>query len=251
MNMNSVVLDKTSGLLHAYLECENSYLEPDAFPLLGYFSTLLHHNVVDDIWDADTAYELVCEHLRSLKITQHTGITPEVCERFTKEFVKNLKENVEEVWLVIPIGNAKSSSPIEFDRFLILPHQIPQQEKLDILTNRILLDKTAFLDFAAHTERAKSRYFYDNSLLCVRVKHQFERIYKRSRFVAIWLVATLRVLFFAEASFRDCERNYAVGPKPKESHLQVIGERNKQHRNVRDIDLTCRFSIEWLKIVDR
>jgi hypothetical protein len=249
--INQNLLFKTASLLHAYLESEEGYLEDD-LPIKGFFSSLQECIDLEGVWEPNMAYGLLSDYLDSLQIENHPDVTTDLCETFITRFVEDLRANIEDVWVLIPIGMASCDSVIAFDRFLLLPHQLARDKKLDVLAEYLPVDRESLTEKAAHFERTGSyRYFFDGALFGFHLTHQFDWVYRRAPFLAVWAVAVLRAMFHAEANFEDSEHAITLNFQPwlTLKHVDLIGERNEQTRSVQDADLSCPFSFSWLNSV--
>lgn len=101
---------------------------------------------------------------------------------------------------------------------------------------------------ARHTEVSRSKDFYNCTLLCIKVSHQTDWVYKRAREIGIWNVAFLRTMFhgFQKNKTRLSVANFSHNFE--NNHMLLL---SKQDWRCRHLPLwfnaSCPFPLDWLR----
>lgn len=193
--------DKAYNLLNYCLK--NDDWAPDNLSkvIISFIDESSKVDELKSIWDIEAVNNILYDLLHSFKdklVDNNPPVSRESSIEFTKLFRKNLKANIAPYWLIMPLHKAKLKDLIVFGDFLFIPDHLPRSKKLAILADKLCITSDEMNYRADHTEKSRSPYFYEYTLMCRKISHHTSFVQTFGYLILLLDFAILRVLKYSK-----------------------------------------------------
>jgi|GEM_PF-2844609 len=170
----------------------------------------------------------------------------DVLEIVLKDLLRNIAHHV----IVVPIPRADLNAIISFGNYMLLPHYLKRDEKIEQLarfSGKKYADAASILE---HTEKSRSPDFLKYPLLCIKEKQQSATIHFRALNMARLAIYAITTYYYAYISLENQGLYSSMASLirvPQASHIAILAKDNwRQRHNPLDFDPSMRFRLHWL-----
>jgi len=176
----------------------------------------------------------------------HIDIFPE----FINLLYQNLKINVSDDWVIIPLIDAELEKSIEINEnaFVIAGERL---DRINEISELIGIDSNELANRIEHTETSRSPDFLRDPLLMLKITHQQQIVQRSAENIAFDAVNFLNILYWAHIfpkyAISDFNRLFSRRKRQINKHLviQNINGARWGHRPIQ-FNYSCKFGLNWL-----
>jgi hypothetical protein len=176
----------------------------------------------------------------------HIEVLPDIIDLL----YQNLKINVSDDWVIIPLIDAELDKCIEINgnAFVIAGKR---GDKINEISELIGIDRNELATRIEHTETSRSPDFLRDPLLKLKVTHQQQIVQRSAESIAFDAVNFLNVLYWAqvfpEFPIPEFNRLFSRRKRHINKHLviQSINGSRWGHRSIQ-FNYSCKFGLGWL-----
>nr|WP_261800534.1 HEPN domain-containing protein [Paenibacillus sp. PAMC21692] len=163
---------------------------------------------------------------------------------------RNLKINVSDDWIMIPLIDAELGKSIEINKsaFVIAGDRA---DKINEISHLVGIDSKELTTRTEHTENSRSPDFLHDPLLMLKTTHQQQIVQRSAESIAFYAVNFLNVLYWGHIFPKFTASRFNVLNLHKKRHInqhlviQNINGSRWGHRPIQ-FDYSCKFELDWL-----
>jgi hypothetical protein len=165
-------------------------------PLKNLLEKISVHSQFKEIFEVEIAEQLICSYLNLVMSQGKISFNNEDADEFLNNLYSQLKQNISEHWIVIPLKGAYLTETIRFKDFIFISGDI--EEKTDVLRRLGKTSKSKAIHRVNHTLTCKSRHFFEHPLLAIRVRHQYGYVFNIARRFSFYANCILHAIYWGK-----------------------------------------------------
>jgi hypothetical protein len=256
MDLNSTQKRKLANLINAFgnssLKDGAIEIDYDGKPFQNLIQFLYEIEEIKEIYDGDILVYAIEKEILKKYQTLPVQINENDIEGIVTKIVENLKSNVADHLIVIPLQSAQFKNLIKIDNLSFIPQNYSRKDKLKIIAR--LSKKTLFETtwIAEHTEKSRSQDFFKYPLLCIKQTHQTSTVHYNSLNIAKIIIYAIRCFYYGNIAKTTEDKtsiivSYEERNQKEASHLAIYSKETwRQNHKPLNFDVSVPFDISWL-----
>ncbi|MBL7086775.1 MAG: hypothetical protein ISS28_06740 [Candidatus Cloacimonetes bacterium] len=216
----------------------------------NYVREISKNNKFSSIFDEELIAGFIPRIFYKLNFETKEDFNNKDCEKFINLLYDNVKINVKDFFIILPLNKASISENIFINpnTFII---EGDRNYKISYIANIVGVEFDEMDDRLSHTEKTRSPNFFDNPILIHKITHQYNIVNRFSTHYSFYSTLLINLIYFSKIYPSNqnniLDQSYNSRHFENNSHVVVQCKNQNWVHNPLRFDYKCDFNLDWIK----